>query len=272
MGPEDLLISLTQSGETTDTLAAMEGAASRGVPQIVITNAPGSQATRIADATMEIRAGLEVGVAATKTFTSSIVSLHLLALHLGAVRNTLSTDELAAHLRDLGRLPQLTNLVLERRGAVEALAAHFLSVKHFLFLGRGLLHPVALEGALKLKEVSYLHAEGHAAGEMKHGPIALIGPEMPTMALAPHGALREKMASNIAEIQARNGTVIGVLTDGDQEMADRVNHALFLPDVPSSLLPVVATVPMQLFAYHMGVERGADVDQPRHLAKSVTVE
>ena len=145
-------------------------------------------------------------------------------------------------------------------------------MQSFLFLGRGLLYPIALEGALKLKEISYIHAEGYAAGEMKHGPIALIGREMPTVALAPEGALREKMASNVEEIKARSGTVIGLLTDGDDELAERVDHALFLPDMPPSLLPVVASVPLQLFAYYMGVERGADVDQPRNLAKSVTVE
>ena len=272
LGPEDLVISLTQSGETADTLAAMEEAARQGALQIVVTNIPGSQATRIADATFEIRAGLEVGVAATKTFTSSIVCLHLLALHLGTLIRTLSVDDAAQHLRDLARLPQLVSLALERRQQVEDAVDHFLRMQSFLFLGRGLLYPIALEGALKLKEISYIHAEGYAAGEMKHGPIALIGREMPTVALAPEGALREKMASNVEEIKARSGTVIGLLTDGDDELGERVDHALFLPDMPPSLLPVVASVPLQLFAYYMGVERGADVDQPRNLAKSVTVE
>ena len=272
VGPDDLIVSLTQSGETADTLGAMEHLGGSTDLQVVITNVPGSQATRIATATMEMRAGLEMGVAATKTFTSSVVCLYLLALHLAAMRGTVTADDLAERLRDLARLPRLVREVLEDSGPVERLADRFVHSNHFLYLGRGPSYPIALEGALKLKEISYLHAEGFAAGEMKHGALALIDSEMPTFALAPTGELDDKMKSNIEEIKARSGVVLGLLTEGNQTLADRIDHALFLPPVPAPLLPIIATVPMQLFAYHMGLRRGADVDQPRNLAKSVTTE
>ena len=272
LGPEDLVISLTQSGETADTLAAMEQASRYNALQIVVTNISTSQATRLADATFDVRAGLEVGVAATKTFTCSITCLYLLALHIGTLRGTIPADEVARRLQEIALLPQFISITLDRRDQVERIANTFPRTEHFLYIGRGLLYPIALEGALKLKEISYLHSEGFAAGEMKHGPIALIDSGMPTMALAPADLLRDKMASNIEEIKARDGVIVGLLTDGDIELAARVTHAIFIPDVPPPLLPIVATVPLQLFAYYIGVKRGADVDQPRNLAKSVTVE
>jgi len=239
---------------------------------VTVCNVMGSQATRVADATVLMRAGPEVGVAATKTFTNSLLSLYLLALHIAERREAVSTDVLGARLRELAMLPQLVSRVLERAPTLEALASQYFRRRDFLYLGRGILHPIALEGALKLKEISYIHAEGYPAGEMKHGPIALIDEEMPVVALAPRGALQEKMVSNIEEVKAREGTVIGILTEGDSELAARVDHAILLPETPLPLLPLVASVPLQLFAYYMGVRRGFDVDQPRNLAKSVTVE
>ena len=272
IGPEDLVISVTQSGETVDTLGAMEHLARATDLQVVITNVLGSQATRIAPATIEMRSGPEIGVASTKSFTSSIVCLYLLALRLGELRGSLSPESLAERLRDLAEMPRLVGSVLANAGHVERLADEFSIAKNFLFLGRGSTYPIALEGALKLKEISYIHAEGYPGGEMKHGPIALIDSEMPTLAIAPEGEHYTKMANNIEEIKARNGVVVGLLTEGDQALAERVDHTLFIPRVSAPLLPVVASVPVQLFSYYMGLKRGADVDQPRNLAKSVTVE
>jgi glucosamine--fructose-6-phosphate aminotransferase (isomerizing) len=272
IGPEDLVISVTQSGETVDTLGAMEHLARATDLQVVITNVPGSQATRIAPATIEMRSGPEIGVASTKSFTSSIVCLYLLALRLGELRGSLSPESLAERLRDLAEMPRLVGSVLANTGQVERLADEFSIAKNFLFLGRGSTYPIALEGALKLKEISYIHAEGYPGGEMKHGPIALIDSEMPTLAIAPEGEHYTKMANNIEEIKARNGVVVGLLTEGDQALAERVDHRLSIPRVSAPLLPVVASVPVQLFSYYMGLKRGADVDQPRNLAKSVTVE
>ena len=272
VGSNDLVVSITQSGETADTLGAMQRLGRQTDLQIAVTNVPGSQASRLAAATIEMRAGLEMGVAATKTFTSSIVCLYLLALHVGGLRETVAANDLAHRLQDLARLPGLVGSVLEDDGPIDRLAERFVRADHFLYLGRGWSYPIALEGALKLKEISYLHAEGYAAGEMKHGPIALIDAEMPTLVLAPAGGLNEKMANNIEEIKARNGVVIALLTEGDGALAGRVDHALFIPPVPEPLLSIVAAVPLQLFAYRMGLRRGADVDQPRNLAKSVTVE
>ena len=271
-GPDDLVVSLTQSGETADTLGAMERLGRWTDLQVAVTNVPGSQASRTAAATLEMRAGLEVGVAATKTFTSSIVCLYLLALHVARLRGAVTANDLARRLRDLARLPGLVGSALEDDGPVDRLAERFVRSDHFLYLGRGPSYPIALEGALKLKEISYLHAEGYAAGEMKHGPIALIDAEMPAFVLAPAGGLNGKMLNTVEEIKARNGLVIGLLTEGDDALAERVDHALFVPAVPEPLLPIVAAAPLQMFAYRMGLRRGADVDQPRNLAKSVTVE
>ena len=272
LGPQDLVIAITQSGETLDTLAAMELASRMGAGRIVVTNSLDSEAARIADATMDMRSGLEVGVAATKSFTSAIMCLYLLALDAGAVRHELAPDDVKRRLLDLARLPGIVSETLERRDAVHAVAERLHGSGNALFLGRGPLYPIALEAALKLKEVAYVHAEGSAGGEMKHGPIALIDQHMPVIALACDGALREKMAINIAEIKARAGRVIGLLTDGDAELAHEVDEALFIPPCPPLLLPIAATIPLQMLAYEIGLLRGADIDQPRNLAKSVTVE
>ena len=272
LGPRDLVIAITQSGETLDTLAAMELAGRNGSGRIAITNALDSEAARIADVTMDMRSGLEVGVAATKSFTSAILCLYLLALDAAAARDEISPEDVRNRLLDLARLPGIVSETLERHDAVRAVAEQLHDNANALFLGRGPLYPIALEAALKLKEIAYVHAEGSAGGEMKHGPIALIDQHMPVIALACDGALREKMVINIAEIKARSGRVIGLLTDGDAELANEVDEALYIPPCPPLLQPIAAAIPMQMLAYEIGLLRGADIDQPRNLAKSVTVE
>ncbi len=268
----DLLIAITQSGETLDTLATMQHAIQRGAECIAITNALDSEAARIASEAMDMRSGLEVGVAATKSFTSAILCLYFLAIDLGVRRDTLPVDTVSRLLLDLERLPGIISDILERRKTLQPAAKHLTSGANCLLIARGPLYPIALEGALKLKEISYLHAEGSAGGEMKHGPIALIDQDMPTIALATEGALRDRMAINIAEIRTRAGYIIGVLTDGDHELASQVNETIFIPPTPPLLLPIATAVPLQLLAYEIGLLRGADIDQPRNLAKSVTVE
>jgi glucosamine--fructose-6-phosphate aminotransferase (isomerizing) len=272
LGPDVLLVSVTQSGETADTLAIMEQARRCGALQVAVTNTLGSQATRIADATLDLRAGLEVAVAATKTFTSTVLCLYLLALHLGDRMQRLTADALATRLRDLARLPYLVSGLLEDSSTLDALATRYSRRQNILYMGRGILHPIALEGALKLTEISYVHAQGFPAGEMRHGPLALVEEAVPVIALAPRTALRAKMSGSIEEVRARGGPVIGVLTEGDAELAARVDQAVFIPDAPEALLPILTVAPLQLFAYFVGMRRGADVDQPRNLSKSVIVE
>ena len=272
IGEGDLLIAITQSGETLDTLAALEHASSLGADCVAVTNALDSEAARIACETMDMRSGLEVGVAATKSFTSAILCLYLLAIDAAAGRGAMDEAEVSRHLLDLERLPGIVSESLERGNAIRAAADRLTANDNCLLLGRGPLYPIALEGALKLKEVAYIHAEGSAGGEMKHGPIALIDQSMPTIALAPAGGLRDRMAINISEIKARAGHVVGVLSDEDDELGGQVDEAIFVPETPAHLAPIAATVPLQMLAYEIGLLRGADIDQPRNLAKSVTVE
>ncbi len=272
LGPETLVVSVAQSGETVDTLEAMHEAKERGALQITICNTPGAQSTRLADGALLTRCGPEIGVASTKTLTASIVALYLLACHVGRARGTLDEARLAELVAPLAHVPDLMGRVLEREPAIEELAHRFFRYQHFLFLGRGLQHPIALEGALKLKEVSYIHAEGYPAGEMKHGPIALIDETMPTVAIAVRDGLREKMLSNIEQVRARDGTVIALLNDGDDELAAKADAAISVSAAPPLLLPLLTVLPLQLLAYHIAVRRGCDVDQPRNLAKTVTVE
>ena len=272
LSKDTLVISVAQSGETVDTLGAMEEARRKGIRQITICNIEGSESTRIADATVFIRAGLEVGVASTKCLMNSSVALLLLAAYFGKVRGTLAQDLMQDLIRDLARLPSLLGQLLERDHEYLSLATQFSRYSHFLYLGRGLGYPIAMEGALKLKELSYIHAEGYQAGEMKHGPIALIDEQMPTVAIAPHDALYEKMLGSISEIRARNGCVIALASQGDQTVAGVADHVVYLPQVMSLLMPLVSLVPLQLLAYHIALRRGCDVDQPRNLAKTVTVE
>ena len=274
--PSTLAVVITQSGETADTLAALREARSKGATSIAICNVVGSMATREADATVYTHAGPEIGVASTKAFTSQLVALHLLALYLAQVRGALPAETALQHLEDLNHLPRLLDQVLKCDEAIQAVAQRFYLHRNFLYLGRGINYPIALEGALKLKEISYIHAEGYPAGEMKHGPIALIDEHMPVVALLPGGQVSEKMMGNLQEAKARGGAVI-VLADDSQTaletLIDPSRDALItVPASPPLLTPIVMVLPLQLLAYHIGVRRGCDVDQPRNLAKSVTVE
>ena len=267
-----LVVSMSQSGETVDTLEAMAAAKRAGALQVTICNVPGAQSTRVADGTVYINAGPEVAVASTKCYSSAVAALYLLACWLGRERGVLEEDRLGALLADLARLPQLTGEALARSHAVEPLARKLREIRSALFLGRGAQYPVAMEGALKMKEISYIHAEGYPAGEMKHGPIALIDREMPVIALAPRDALYEKIISNVEQVHAREGYVLAVGTDGDAALAERADDVIWVPEAPEALLPVITSIPLQLLAYHIAVWRGCDVDQPRNLAKTVTVE
>ena len=266
------VLAITQSGETVDTLAAMEEAHAKQATLWSIVNNVGSQAMRISDGYITMNAGPEIGVASTKAFTASIVDQYLLALHLGNLRGTLTSEQRQQYAFDLGRLPDLVGRALETETRVKELAALLHHYTDFLYLGRGINYPIALEGALKLKEISYIHAEGYPAGEMKHGPIALIDEEMPVLCIALKDALYEKMVSQIEQAKARGGIVIAIATEGDTAIADKADHVLYVPETPALLSPIVAVIPLQLLAYHIAVRRGADVDQPRNLAKSVTVE
>ena len=267
-----LVVAIGQSGETADTVAAMAQVRRSKARLITICNAAGSQAARLADATLLMRSGIEVGVASSKTLTASLTILNLLAMRLGAARGFLDAEANRSLIDELARLPGRIADILGNSGKIEALARQFYRHRNFLYLARGINAPIAAEGALKLKEISYIHAEAYPAGEMKHGPIALIDHEMPTLAIAPRDALYDKMANNIQEVKARDGTVLAVLTEGDDQLVPIVDGPIFIPDAPPNLTPILATIPLQLFAYYIAVRRGCDVDQPRNLAKSVTVE
>ncbi|MDA0815011.1 MAG: glutamine--fructose-6-phosphate transaminase (isomerizing) [Chloroflexi bacterium] len=267
-----LVVSIAQSGETVDTLAAMDEAKRAGCPQITLCNTPGAQTTRVADATILLRVGPEIAVASTKTMLASMVLMHGLALYLGRLRGALSAEDEAAQVRAAMQLPSAIAKALDLAPEIEAIAQRYATYEDFLFLGRGLGYPIALEGALKLKEVSYIHAEGYSAGEMKHGPIALIDERMPTVALAFRDEVQDKMRSNIEQVRARRGEVVALVSHGDRSLDGVANEVVTLPEVSSALAPVVATVPLQLLAYYIGTSRGADIDQPRNLAKTVTVE
>jgi glucosamine--fructose-6-phosphate aminotransferase (isomerizing) len=275
-GPRTLAIVITQSGETADTLAALREARRKGARSLAICNVVGSMATREAEATIHTHAGPEIGVASTKAFTSQLVALYLLALHLGQARGVLSPEASRPHVAALLQLPQVLEQTLRESVLMEEAARRFYNRVDFLYLGRGIHYPIALEGALKLKEISYIHAEGYPAGEMKHGPIALIDEQMPVVALAPHDHVYEKMMSNIQEVKARSGSVLALITNGNDELARLLDPGtdmiLRLPQTLPLLMPVVMVLPLQLLAYHIAVRRGCDVDQPRNLAKSVTVE
>jgi glucosamine--fructose-6-phosphate aminotransferase (isomerizing) len=272
----ELAIAITQSGETADTLAALREAKRKGASSIAICNVVGSMATREADGTVYTHAGPEIGVASTKAFTSQLVALQLLALYMAQVRGTLNQADIRRHIEELLQLPQTIERAVKASAAMEKVAEKFYNRSDFLFLGRGINYPIALEGALKLKEISYIHAEGYPAGEMKHGPIALIDEMMPIVAIAPNDHVFEKMIGNVQEAKARGGSVIALTTEGDQRMAallDPQNDVMLsLPSTTEMLTPIVMTIPLQLLAYYIAVRRGCDVDQPRNLAKSVTVE
>jgi glucosamine--fructose-6-phosphate aminotransferase (isomerizing) len=273
-----LTVVITQSGETADTLAALREAKTKRSRSIAICNVVGSMATREADGTLYTHAGPEIGVASTKAFTCQLVALYILAMYLGQVRGTLSEEQRRKHIADLLRLPSVLEQLLkgDLSKGIEGIAGRFYNRTDFLYLARGLNYPIALEGALKLKEISYIHAEGYPAGEMKHGPIALIDEKMPVVAIAPKDHVYEKMLGNIQEVKARGGSVIAITTAGDDTIWRTLNgntdSILSIPALPTELTPIAITIPLQLLAYHIAVRRGCDVDQPRNLAKSVTVE
>jgi glutamine---fructose-6-phosphate transaminase (isomerizing) len=272
LGPDTLVVAMSQSGETADTLGAARAAQERGAHVLAITNVVGSALARQAQGVIYTHAGPEIGVASTKTFTATITACYLLGLALGLGRGFLAPRDAQKRLAELLEIPGLMREVLAADGPVRALAGDLAACQGFLYLGRGVQYPIALEGALKLKEISYIHAEGYAAGEMKHGPIALIDEGMPIVALTPRDGSYDRMVGNVEEAKARGGRVIAVCHRGDDEMIRRADHALVVPAAADLLAPLVTVIPLQLLAYYIAVLRGCDVDRPRNLAKSVTVE
>jgi glucosamine--fructose-6-phosphate aminotransferase (isomerizing) len=267
-----VVLAISQSGETADTLAAMEEGRRKGARNWSIVNVIGSQAMRIADGSISMQSGPEIGVASTKAFTAPLVDQYMLAITLADLRGTLEDTTRRAMVADLRLIPDLVSRALAREAEVAKVAWALKDIHDCLYLGRGINMPIAYEGALKLKEISYIHAEGYPAGEMKHGPIALVDKNMPVVCIAPKDPWHDKMISQIQQVKARGGTVIAVATEGDDLVASMSDHVLWVPECPWKLSPVVTVIPLQLLAYHIAVIRGLDVDQPRNLAKSVTVE
>jgi glutamine---fructose-6-phosphate transaminase (isomerizing) len=269
---ESIVLSISQSGETADTLAAMEEGRSKGATLWSVVNAIGSQAMRIADGYISMQAGPEIGVASTKAFTAPLVDLYMLAILLADMRNVIDEKSRKKLVSDLRLVPDLASRVLNSEREVEAIASRLKDIRDCLYLGRGINMPIAFEGALKLKEISYVHAEGYPAGEMKHGPIALIDKSMPVVCIAPKDPWHDKMISQIQQAKARGGTVLALATEGDELVSSMADQVMWVPDCPWMLSPVITAIPLQLLAYHIAANRGLDVDQPRNLAKSVTVE
>jgi len=267
-----VLVPVSQSGETADTLAALREGKERGVRVIAICNTQESTIARESDDVLYTHAGPEIGVASTKAFTTQIVGHYLLALKLGIARGRISREQASERLQDLIRLPRFIENVLQLDDEIRTIAHKYFHSTNFLYLGRGIMYPIAMEGALKLKEISYIHAKGYAAGEMKHGPIALIDENMPVVVIANRGPLYEKVVSNLEQVRSRDGSVIAVATEGDEEIADKANDVIRIPDIGEYLTSIIAVLPLQMLAYHIAVLKGTDVDQPRNLAKSVTVE
>jgi glucosamine--fructose-6-phosphate aminotransferase (isomerizing) len=267
-----LVVPVSQSGETADTLAALRQGKAGGARVIAICNVREATIARESDDVLYTHAGPEIGVASTKAFTTQIVAHYLLALKLGIARGVVKREDAMRRIGDLLRLPRMLEKTLLLDYAVRGIAQKYYGASNFLFLGRGVMYPIALEGALKLKEISYIHAEGYAAGEMKHGPIALIDERMPVVVIATRGALYDKVISNLEQVRARDGRVIAIASEGDTEIAEKADDVIAIPDLGPQLTAVLATVPLQLLAYHVAVLKGTDVDQPRNLAKSVTVE
>ena len=267
-----LVISVSQSGKTADTLAPQKLAVEAGAAIVVVTNVVGSAITRDADAVCYLQAGPEIAVASTKAFVTQVLVLSLIALHIARLRGTLSDAQLRSFGRALRELPAQAATALEQATQVRKLAQRYARTRDFMYIGRGLGYPIAMEGALKLKELSYVHAEGYAAGELKHGPIALLDPHTPLVAIATKSSTYEKVISNIAEARAREAPIIAVATEGDEQIERYADEVLFVPETPEAFSPIIAVIPLQLLAYEVAVARGTDVDQPRNLAKSVTVE
>ncbi len=269
---KDVVIAISQSGETADTMAALELAKEKGATLFGICNVVGSSIPRLTHAGVYTHAGPEIGVASTKAFTAQVTVLTLMAFYMGQQRGKLSVSQSVSLLSELDQIPALVEKALKSNEYIQKIAAQFKDARNFLFLGRGTGFPVALEGALKLKEISYIHAEGYPAAEMKHGPIALIDEEMPVVVIATKNSSYEKVISNIQEVKARKGVVIAIVTEGDTEVKKMADHVIEIPDADEAFLPILATIPLQLLSYHIAVMRGCNVDQPRNLAKSVTVE
>jgi glucosamine--fructose-6-phosphate aminotransferase (isomerizing) len=277
--PNTITLVISQSGETADTIAAQREAKTKGSKTLAICNVVGSMITREAAGTIYTHAGPEIGVASTKAFTAQLTALYIFAMYLAQVRGVMASEQARAAMLELTRIPGKLETILTHDEACDELAKRYQKVHDFLFLGRGIHYPIALEGALKLKEISYIHAEGYPAGEMKHGPNALIDENLPVVVIAtrdvndPDAVLRyEKTISNLKEVKARSGVVIALATEGDEEIKESADHVLYIPSAPEELSPILEIVPLQLLAYHIAVRRGCDVDQPRNLAKSVTVE
>ena len=266
------VVPVSQSGETADTLAALRLGRQHGSRVLSICNVRGASIARESDDVLYTHAGPEIGVASTKAFTAQLVALHLLALRMGCAAGTLDGDALEAALAALAALPRQIERTLALDAEIAQIARKYHHARDFLFLGRGILHPIALEGALKLKEISYIHAEGYAAGELKHGPIALVDESVPSVVLAPRTSVYEKVVSNLEQVRAREGKIIAIASEGDAEIAGKADDTLYIPHAPEHLTAILATIPLQLLAYHVAVLKGTDVDQPRNLAKSVTVE
>ena len=267
-----LVIGVSQSGETADTLAPLKLAVEQGATVVVVTNVVGSAITRAADAVCYLQAGPEIAVASTKAFVTQVIVLQMIALHLARQRGTLSETQLRTLGQAMRTLPRLAAETLKLAPQIKKLAQRYARVRDFIYIGRGVGFPIAMEGALKLKELSYVHAEGYAAGELKHGPIALLDPDTPLVAIATKGSIYEKVVSNVAEARARSAPIIAVATEGDDQIDRYAQDVLYVPETPEAISPVIAVLPLQLLAYEVAVARGTDVDQPRNLAKSVTVE
>ena len=272
IGARDMLVAVSQSGETADTLAGLRDAKAKGCKIVSVVNVVSSTVARESDGVIYTHAGPEIGVASTKAFTTQITCLLLLAIRIARSRGTMSSDKANELMKSLLEIPQKVKEILDREEEIKVLSKPHVNRQDFLYLGRGINYPIALEGALKLKEISYIHAEGYPAGEMKHGPIALIDENMPTVALCPRNAYYDKMISNIMEVKARDGQVIIIGENGDSTLDGKIDQVFFVPHAPEELMPILLTIPLQLIAYHIAVWRGCDVDQPRNLAKSVTVE
>ncbi len=272
LGKKDLTILISQSGETADTIAALRACREAGSYILALTNVRGSTISREADSVMYIKAGPEIGVATTKAFIGQLMSLYILSLYFAQVRNTINHTEIKKIIFELIKLPQLVEIVLLKEPEIIKLSEEFFNYHNFLYLGRGINYPIALEGALKLKEISYVHAEGYPAGEMKHGPIALLDKTFPTVAIVPKDKVYTKVINNIKEVKARDTLVLALATEGDKEISNIVDRVFYMPQTLDILYPILSVIPLQLFAYHIANKLGCDVDKPRNLAKSVTVE
>jgi glucosamine--fructose-6-phosphate aminotransferase (isomerizing) len=268
----DVMIAISQSGETADTLAAIELAKDKGATVLGICNVVGSSIARVTHAGVYTHAGPEIGVASTKAFTAQVTVLILLALRLAQLKGTLPKSEYIRLLHEMEQIPEKVEKTLQNGKLIKYISEKFKDSRNFLYLGRGFNFPVALEGALKLKEISYIHAEGYPAAEMKHGPIALIDKDMPVVFIAPSKGIYDKVVSNIQEVKSRNGVVIAIVTEGDKTVKNMADYTIEIPETDEMFVPLLATIPLQKLAYHIAVMRGCNVDQPRNLAKSVTVE